>query len=91
MVNINTMMKLKKKVKRLEQEKDRAKGRVDQLLKTLKEKYDCSTLKKAKEQLRRMEEELEKLASEYEKKERNFEKRWGHLLHSDNITDNITE
>ena len=80
MVDINTVMELKKKVKKLEQEKDRSKGRVDQLLKTLEEKFDCTNIKQARELLKKKEKELKKLDSEYEAQLNSFMEKWGDKL-----------
>ena len=80
MIDINTVMKLKKDVKKLAQEKDRAKGRVEQLLKTLKEKFGCSSLKQARELLRREKKTLGKLERKYKIKERDFMEKWGDKL-----------
>ena len=80
MVDINTVMELKKKVKKLEQEKDRSKGRVDQLLKTLEEKFDCTNIKQAQELLKKKEKELKKLDSEYEAQLNSFMEKWGDKL-----------
>ena len=49
MNDINIVMKLKKYVNKLKQEKSRAKGRVEQLLKTQEEEFDCSNLKQAQD------------------------------------------
>ena len=80
MVDINVMIKLKKDVKRLGQEKDRAKGRVDQLLKTLEDEFDCSSLKEAQELLKKNERALKKLDGEYESRLDSFMEEWGDQL-----------
>ena len=77
MVDINEVMELKKNVKRLEQEKERAKGRVDQLLETLKEVFDCSSVKQAQELLKKKESELEMLGSKYKSSLNSFTEKWG--------------
>jgi len=79
-VDINVMIKLKKDVKRLGQEKDRAKGRVDQLLKTLEDEFDCSSLKEAQELLKKNERALKKLDGEYESRLDSFMEEWGDQL-----------
>ena len=80
MVDIDKMMLLKKKIEKLGQEKERAKGSVDQLLKMLKEKFGCSSLKKAKVVLKEKKIELEELENRYEKEEEKFMDRWGSKL-----------
>ena len=80
MVDISTVMELKKSVKKLGQEKDRAEGRVEQLLKTLKEKFGCTSLKKAQELLKKEKKSLMQLEKEFETKENAFMKKWGAKL-----------
>jgi len=73
-------MKLKKDVIKLGREKDRAKGRADQLLKTLKEKFGCLNLKQAQELLKKKKLELKKLDGEYECTLNSFMEKWGDKL-----------
>jgi len=74
------LIELKQEVKRLEQEKEQAKGRVSQLLKTLKEKYKCSTVEEAKELLKKKRRELKKLDAKYQSELSDFMEEWGEYL-----------
>lgn len=76
MVDIDAVMKLKKDVERLKQERDRAKGRVDQLLKTLKENFGCTNLKDARALLKRKKRALDALETEYQERESAFLEKW---------------
>lgn len=80
MVDINTIIKLKKFVKKLGQEKDRAEGRVDQQIKTLEEDFKCLNLKQGKELLRKTNQKLNELNIKYESSLKSFMKKWGNVL-----------
>ena len=84
MANVETVLKLQKKVKALEQEKERANGRMEQLMKTLLDEFDCKTLEEAEELLAEKEETLKQLEKEFDAKQKAFMKKWGKKL--DNIT-----
>ena len=76
MIDIDSVMELKKKVEKLKQEKERAKGRVEQLLKTLEEKFGCSNLTDARALLKRKKRALSKLENEFNERESAFREKW---------------
>jgi len=78
--NLNSISKLKEKVKELEIQKQQSKGRVTQLLETLEEEFNCSSLKQAQILLKKKKEELEKLDNEYDMSLTEFMEKWGAKL-----------
>ncbi|MHA1345020.1 MAG: hypothetical protein ACTSO3_01335 [Candidatus Heimdallarchaeaceae archaeon] len=80
MVDINTVLRIEKEVKKLGQEKDRAKGRVEQQMETLKEKFKCSSFKQGQQSLKKTEVKLKKIDNEYESSLNSFMEKWGDKL-----------
>lgn len=64
---------LQRTVKGLEQESDKAKGGLTQLLDQLEEKYGCVDVKETQERLADLEEQEGKLTRQYEQALREFE------------------
>jgi len=78
--DLKTIAELQEQVKQLEMKKEQAKGRVAQLLTTLKEQYSCTTLKQAKSVLKRKKTELKTLEKEYSELLENFLEKWEEKL-----------
>ena len=76
MIDIDTLTELKKKIKRLKSEKDKAQGRIEQLLKTLKKDFNCITLEEAESLLNQTEKEQKHLEKKYEKALASFIEKW---------------
>jgi len=69
-------LRLKKDVETAQQRADRAQGALDQLMKTLKKDYDCSTLKQAKTKLKFLQKQEEKVREEFVEAVDKFEEKW---------------
>ncbi len=80
MIDIDIVTKLTKDVKKLGQEKDRAKGKVDRDLETLKEKFNCSSLKRGKIVLKKTDSKLERLENKFNSELDSFNEKWGKKL-----------
>jgi len=78
--DLKTITELKEKVRQLELKKEQAKGRVAQLLTTLKQEYNCTTLKEAKTALKRKKSELKTLDDKYQKLMQDFIEKWEEKL-----------
>lgn len=80
MVDINTVIELQKNVKKLDREKERAEGRLEQLLKTLKEEFGCSSLEEAEELLEQTKGTVDELEKKYKIRLEAFMEKWGDKL-----------
>jgi len=79
-VDLDTVMELKKNIKKLDREKERAEGRLEQLLKTLKEEFGCSNLEEAEELLEQTKDTTDKLEKKYNTRLETFMDKWGDKL-----------
>lgn len=68
-------LRLKKEVDRLQREKDKADGAIDQLMKEL-EQFGCSSLEEAKQLLKKLEREERETERKFTKLFKRFNKRW---------------
>jgi len=78
--DLDSVIELKKKVKDLERDKERAQGRIDQLLKSLKNEFSCSNIETAKELLEEKQAEMKRLEKKYKIQYAAFMKKWGAKL-----------
>jgi len=77
---IDDAVQLQKTIRKLEQEKERAKGRAEQLLKTLETDFDCESLEDAERLLAQKEKKQQRLAKKYETEHAAFISKWGEKL-----------
>lgn len=82
-VDIDTLTEIKKRIKRLESEKDKAQGRIEQLLKTLEEEFDCHNIEEAEELLMNKNLEQKGLEKKYKKELEAFMEKYGNKLHKE--------
>lgn len=80
MIVFDDLPKLKRRVDKLRQRADQAKGARDQIMLRLKKEYGCSTIEEAEEKLKEMREEERKLLKVYLKKKKAFEEKWADEL-----------
>ena len=80
MVDIDQAVNLKKQIKKLEQEKERATGRVEQLMKTIQEEFNCNTLEEAEQLLKEKQKKKKELEEKYETEHEKFMEKWGDKL-----------
>jgi predicted nucleotide-binding protein (sugar kinase/HSP70/actin superfamily) len=68
--------KLLRKVEKIKQEKSRADGALEQVLKRLKEEFGCKSLTDAKRLLEKLGQEERDLFTAYNEARRRFDKKW---------------
>ena len=68
---------LKKLCERKRREADRAQGALQQVLDTLKDKFNCSTVKEGEQLLKKLEIEIEKLEPRLQQELENLEDKYG--------------
>jgi len=78
-----SILKINKKIKTLERDKERASGRVEQLLKSLQIKFNCEDIEEAKKMLERIEKTKKKLEKECYEQIEEFTRKWGSKLNSE--------
>ena len=72
----DTYRKLKRDVDTAKAESDRAKGALDQLTKQLRDEFECTDLKEAKELLEELEAKKNKAQEKFEDTLKDYEKKW---------------
>lgn len=75
MLMLDDYQELLRKVERLKRSRDRAQGELDQLMKRLRSKVKCTTLKEAELKLNKMEKQERNLAREYTAAKKDFLKK----------------
>jgi hypothetical protein len=78
MINEVEYLKLKKRIERLEREREQKRGAREQLLKTLKEEFNCNSIQAAKKL-------IAKLKKEKEENDRKFNKEFARFQREYNI------
>jgi predicted nucleic acid-binding Zn-ribbon protein len=68
--------RLKREVDEAKTEADRASGALKQLMKQLKEEFDCEDVKTAKALLAELEEKRDKVQKRFERSLEDYEKKW---------------
>ncbi len=77
--------RLKKDVETAQQRKDRAQGALDQLMKTLEEDFNCSTLKQAQKKLTNLQEQEKDAKEDFVEAIEDFEEKWEEKLQESNL------
>jgi len=72
--------RLKRKAEKLQSEADKAQGALETSTARLKEDFDCTNLKEAKQLLKNLEEEEEEAQSKFDKTLEKFETEWENKL-----------
>jgi len=72
----DTYRRLKREVEDAKTEADRAKGALTQLMKQLKEEFDCDDLKAAKAMLADLEAKRDKAQKKFEHSLEDYEQKW---------------
>ena len=80
MADLKRYNELKEKVEDIQKKADRAQGNLDQIMKQLKNDFDCDDLEEAKAILDKLEKELEETESEFDEAISEFEEKWGDKL-----------
>ena len=80
MSSINGFLKLKEKVEQAQQRADKAEGALSQIMKRLKDEFDCSTLKEAESKLKTLQKKEEALKEKFETAKEDFEEKWDERL-----------
>jgi len=70
---------LKRKIETTQQSIDKAKGALEQLLKNLKQDFNCETVEEAEEKLKTLQEEQLKLEEQFNEELKNFKKKWNEI------------
>jgi predicted transcriptional regulator len=76
MSNVNKYLELKKKSEAAQTKADEAKGAYDQVMKQLKEDFDCTTLAEAKKKLKNLQAKEQKLTKEFDEAVETYEEKW---------------
>ncbi len=76
MSTIQKYMELKRKVEKAQQKADKAEGALEQVMKQLKEEFDCPTLESAKKKLKLLKAQEEKAKDAFEEAVEEFEEKW---------------
>jgi hypothetical protein len=87
MIDAKKYQALKDRAKKLESETERAKGALQQIKTSLKEQFDCGTIKDARKLLDNLIKETKEVETDFNDKLRAFEKRWGSLKDLDDEED----
>ena len=82
MIALDDYEKLKRQVESLEKERERSVGVLNELLKDMKQKHGCKTLKELKRKLEVMKKKEQTAAEEYFLAKKKFTKKWKHVLES---------
>jgi chromosome segregation ATPase len=80
MISLDDYQKLKRQIEQLRARKDKAEGRVEQLLKTLKEEFGCKTKAEAEERLERLKDEEQSALVRYNRYYTRFRKKYKNQL-----------
>ncbi len=76
MTELKKYLDLKRKVEQAQQKADKAEGAFEQIMKQLKEKFECATLKAAKLKLALLKKQEQKALTEFEDAVEEFEEEW---------------
>lgn len=82
-ISLDDFVSLQRKVQQLRQERDRAEGALEQLIKQLRKDHDCKSLDEAQELLTKMKKEELKVYKEYVAAKEAFEEKYREVLESD--------
>ena len=77
--------RLKKDVEAARQRADREQGALDQLMKTLKKDFDCTTLKQAQKKLKNLQEQEVEAKEEFVEAMEEFEEKWQEKLQGSDL------
>ncbi len=77
--------RLRKDVETARQRADREQGALDQLTKTLKKDFDCSTLKQAQKKLKNLQTEEKEAKEEFVEAMEEFEENWEEQLQGNDL------
>ena len=80
MANLDTITKLKDKVDRLKAKAERAKGAAEVIRKTLKDEWECGSLKEAKALLASKRKHADKLQADFDTRFEAFQEEWADEL-----------
>jgi len=76
MSNLRELSELKRKIEAAKSKSERAAGVVEQLMRTLKRDWDCSTIEEGQEKLSDLRKKVERMSKDFEKKRVAFEEAW---------------
>lgn len=79
-LSIEEYQQIEKRVQAAQQQRDEARGRRQQLMQELKDKYGCDTITEAREKLKDLEQKEQELQDELEEKKKQFQKDWKDVL-----------
>lgn len=82
MIALDDYEKLKRQVGSLEKERERSVGVLNELLKDMKQKHGCKTLKELKKKLEVMKKKEQAAMKEYFSAKKKFTKKWKTVLES---------
>ncbi len=80
MPDLNDVAELKDKVTRLQRDRDRAGGALEEAMKSLSEEFGCKSLEEAEEKLEQMKMEEDKARKLFEASLAEFRKTWGTIM-----------
>lgn len=80
MAQLEELTNLKKKVGRLQRERDRAEGALSETMKRIKEEFECSTLEEAETLLKKLKRKEDKAKNKFEEALAKFKEEWSELL-----------
>lgn len=76
MSRLKKYMELKKRVEQAQQKADKAEGALEQVMKQLKENFDCPTLEAAKRKLKLLEKQKQDMGIKFDNEVKEFEEKW---------------
>lgn len=80
MADLKQFAELKSKVEQAQQRMDRAQGSLDQLMKQLKEDFDCKTIEEATAKLKKLKKEESSIEEEFTEAMEKFNEKWQEKL-----------
>lgn len=79
-MSLDGYMELKKKVEQAQQRADKAEGALDQIMKRLKNEFDCNSLEEAESKLKTLQRKEVELKEKFEEAKEEFKEKWDDRL-----------
>lgn len=76
MASVKEYLELKRKVENAQQLVDKAKGALEQLIRNLKQDFNCNTIEEAEKKLRSLQAERGNLEQQFDDEVEEFKKKW---------------
>jgi predicted component of type VI protein secretion system len=77
--DVERLLRIKERVEDLRAERDRAEGKLEQIMAVLEKEHGCSSLEEAEEKAEKLEKKAAKAKKEFESALSRFEATWGKI------------